>query len=60
MPNKDDYSHSTPPNSYSRELDSRVMSQEMPYGYETSPPPADTQDFDQRRLESKKEHRPRK
>lgn len=43
-------------NSYSRELDRRVASQEMPYGYSSEPPSADTQDFDQRRLESDKQY----
>lgn len=40
--------------SYSRELDERVQMSEMPYGYEGEPPSADTGDFDQKRLESKK------
>lgn len=44
------------PESYSRQLDERVLAQEMPYGYENQPPPADTGDFDQRRLEAKHEH----
>lgn len=43
------------PESYSRQLDERVAHQEMPYGYTTEPPAADTGDFDQRRLESKKQ-----
>jgi len=47
------------PESYSRKLDERVSFQEMPYGYVTPPPPADTGDFDQERLESKKEYPPR-
>lgn len=47
------------PESYSRQLDERVAHQEMPYGYSMSPPPADTGDFDQARLESTKEY-PRK
>ena len=42
------------PESYSRKLDERVLMQEMPYGYEASPPPADTGDFNQARLESHK------
>lgn len=29
------------PNSYSRRLDQMVSDQEMPYGYETAPPPYD-------------------
>ncbi len=40
------------PESESRILDQNVQFQEMPYGYTSSPPPADTGDFDQRRLES--------
>lgn len=40
------------PESESRKLDQRVMAEEMPYGYTGNPPPADTGDFDQRRLES--------
>lgn len=44
------------PESYSRQLDERVAMQEKPYGYEMSPPPADTGDFDQRRLESDKQY----
>lgn len=44
------------PESYSRQLDERVMAQEMPYGYTSPPPPADTGDFDQRRLESDKQY----
>jgi hypothetical protein len=47
-----------PPESYSRQLDKRVQSKEKPYGYESSPPPADTGDFDQARLESKKVYSP--
>lgn len=40
------------PESYSRKIDERILIQEMPYGYTTEPPAADTGDFDQRRLES--------
>ncbi len=47
------------PESYSRILDERVARQEMPYGYLSEPPPADTGDFDQAKLESNKEY-PRK
>jgi hypothetical protein len=54
------YKHITPPNSYSRELDSQVLAQEKPYGYTDSPPPADTGDFNQGRLESKKHYFPYK
>lgn len=44
------------PESYSRTLDERVARQEMPYGYTNEPPAADTGDFQQHRLESKKEY----
>lgn len=44
------------PESYSRQLDERVLEQEMPYGYTSPPPPADTGDYDQRRLESNKQY----
>ena len=44
------------PESYSRQLDERVLEQEMPYGYVTPPPSADTGYFDQRRLESDKQY----
>lgn len=44
------------PESYSRQLDERVSIQEMPYGYVIGPPPADTGDFDQARMESKKQY----
>jgi hypothetical protein len=53
------YKHPVPPNSFSRELDSRVQAEEMPYGYTTEPPAADTGDFDQKRLESKKQYKPK-
>jgi len=55
-----DYSHPEPPNSQSRELDSWVWSQEMPYGYTEGPPPADTGDFNQAALESKVKYFPYK
>lgn len=45
-----------PPESYSRELDNRVKIEEKPYGYVSPPPPADTGDYDQARLESKKQY----
>jgi hypothetical protein len=48
------------PESYSRQLDERVLEQEMPYGYTSAPPPADTGDFNQRRLESNKQYATRK
>lgn len=61
------------PESYSRQLDERVAAQEMPYGYvdqppmymiphppyANDPPPADTGDFDQERIETKNQY-PRK
>lgn len=55
-----DYSHPTPPNSYSRELDSRVQASEMPYGYLTDAPPADSGDFNQAAIETRMQKRPRK
>ena len=42
------------PESASRKLDITVMEQEMPYGYINSPPPADTGDFNQARLEARR------
>jgi hypothetical protein len=48
------------PESYSRQLDEHVLEQEMPYGYTTEPPAADTGDYDQRRLESNKQYVMRK
>lgn len=42
------------PESYSRMLDERVSRQEMPYGYTNEPPPADTGDYDQRKLNEKR------
>jgi hypothetical protein len=44
------------PESYSRQLDERVAREEKPYGYTNEPPPADTRDFDQARLESRKKY----
>ena len=44
------------PESYSRKLDERVAHEEMPYGYTTEPPAADTGDFDQARLESRNKY----
>lgn len=41
------------PESASRILDQKVQFEEMPYGYTSNPPAADTGDFDQARLESK-------
>ncbi len=47
------------PESYSRQLDERVLEQEMPYGYTTPPPAADTGDYNMRKLESNKQYRTR-
>jgi hypothetical protein len=44
------------PESYSRKIDQTILVQEMPYGYISEPPPADTGDFDQRRLESNNQY----
>lgn len=44
------------PESASRKIDEYVSMQELPYGYTREPPPADTGDFDQRRLESNKQY----
>lgn len=44
------------PESYSRHIDQTVLALEMPYGYTGAPPPADTGDYDQRRLESKTQY----
>lgn len=52
----DDYWHRVPEDSYSRELDSRVQAQERPYGYSYGEPPADSGNYDQHRIESKKEY----
>jgi hypothetical protein len=54
------YLHPTPPQSYSRELDSRVQTQEMPYGYSYGEPAADTGKHDERAEETNKQYRPRK
>jgi hypothetical protein len=45
-----------PSDSYSRQLDNRVAATERPYGYSLPPPPADTNDYDQYRLESTKKY----
>lgn len=47
------------PESYSRQIDERVLLQEMPYGYTSEPPPADTGDFDQMRIETKVKYKVR-
>ena len=46
-----------PSDSYSRQLDHRVAMQEMPYGYDHSPPPADSGDYNQSKLESHKQYK---
>ncbi len=48
--------HSMPQESYSRRLDDQVAAQEKPYGYDDSPPPADTGDYNSSKLNSKKEY----
>lgn len=60
MAQDNNYKHSTPQESYSRELDSRVQDDEKPYGYSADPAPADTGDFNQRKYETKNQSRPRK
>lgn len=55
-----DYRHPAPQESYSRELDSRVQSSEMPYGYSYGEPPADSGNHNERAHETKMQHRPRK
>jgi hypothetical protein len=60
MKQDNDYKHPVPENSYSRELDSRVQEQEMPYGYSDHNAPADTGDYNEKSHESKKEYKPRK
>lgn len=56
----DNYSHRTPEESYSRKLDSRVQSQERPYGYSFGEPSADMGNFNQNSLESAKQHKPKR
>lgn len=46
--------------SYSRQLDRRVAASEMPYGYNESPPSADTGDYNSEARVSKKEYPLRK
>jgi len=48
------------PESYSRQLDERVLMQEMPYGYTSPPPPADTGDYNLGKMESNKDYVPRR
>ncbi len=50
----DDYKHPVPGNSYSRELDSRVQAEEMPYGYLEEPPAADSGNYNSSSYETKK------
>ena len=38
MAQDNNYAHPVPEESYSRELDSRVQAEEMPYGYDEHPP----------------------
>lgn len=46
--------------SYSRHLDMVVQAQEMPYGYDSPPPPADSGNYDQKAKESRKEYKPKR
>lgn len=48
------------PESYSRQLDALVSEQEMPYGYTTPPPPADTGDYNQKAKETREHYFPYK
>ena len=48
--------YKVPPESYSRMLDDQVAREEEPYGYTNSPPPADTGDFNQERLNCHKQY----
>jgi hypothetical protein len=48
-----DYSHGLVEESYSRRLDASVQRQEMPYGYDMSPPPADTHDYREKQYETR-------
>lgn len=45
--------YQVPEESYSRQLDNKVAATEMPYGYDMSPPPAGTSDYD---MEAKEQH----
>ena len=45
------------PDSFSRDLNDLVAATEMPYGYTNSPPPADSGEYDQRKLESDKRYK---
>lgn len=44
------------PQSFSRRLDNRVADQEMPYGYNSPAPPADSGDYDIAKLNSRKQY----
>jgi hypothetical protein len=47
--------YEAPQESYSRRLDEMVAREEKPYGYNDSPPPADTGDYNSKKLNSNKE-----
>jgi hypothetical protein len=47
------YLHGYVDESYSRRLDASVQRQEMCYGYDQPPPPADTGDFHERAYETR-------
>lgn len=57
MGKQDNGGFQAPPESYSRQIDNRVAAEEMPYGYESSPPPADTGNYNQAALESRVAYR---
>ncbi len=51
--------HRPVPESMSRTIDMVVQAQEMPYGYAGDGPAADTGDFNQAAIESRKSYKPR-
>lgn len=54
MEKKRDWAQKEPSDSFSRQLDAMVQREEMPYGYETTPPPAGTNDYDMASRQSDK------
>ena len=48
------FGHMVPPESYSRELDERVMAMERPYGYLNDQEAAESGNYDQAAKESRK------
>lgn len=51
------FSMKSPEESYSRQLDEKVQSEEKPYGYEMSPPPADSGDYSMKSRNSNKQYK---